>query len=108
MSNSHFSADQYIERALRDYPKTRDDDKKLILCVWWLQDNNYDEDFPRFFMEKAIHPETITRGRRKLQELGHYRATPKVEEARYEKFKKVKEVAPRANNAQQILSIFGE
>lgn len=75
-----------VERILRDYPATRDSDRKLILSVWWFQDNNFDKDFKRFFQEKAVMPETITRARRKIQERGLYQASKQVEQQRYQKY----------------------
>ena len=102
MSNSAY----YIEKALREYPQTRSDDRKLLLTVWWLQDENYSADFARFFQYKAIMPETITRGRRKFQEQGKYPATEQVDQQRFEKFKATREVAPRTTEAAEILNIF--
>ena len=81
------------ERALAKWSITRSDDRKLILAVWWLQDNDFDNHFKEFFKNKAIMPETITRCRRKLQEQGRYRASKEVEEDRYNKFKEAKGTA---------------
>lgn len=77
----------YVERALSTWPATRDSDRKLIIAVWWLQDNNYQDNFKEFFLHKAIMPETITRARRKLQEQGLYPASKEIENSRYNKFK---------------------
>ena len=79
-----------VERALQTWPATRDSDRKLILAVWWLQDNNYENDFRRFFINKAIMPESITRCRRKLQEQGLYPASKEVTENRFNKFKEMR------------------
>lgn len=76
-----------VEKALKTWPETRDSDRKLIISVWWLQDNNYQENFKDFFLHKAIMPESITRCRRKMQEQGLYLASKKAEESRYNKFK---------------------
>lgn len=76
-----------VERALSTWPATRDSDRKLIIAVWWLQDNNYQDNFKEFFLHKAYMPESITRCRRKLQESGKYRANKQAEEDRYNKFK---------------------
>lgn len=83
-------ADALVERALQQWPVTRDNDRKLIMAVWWLQNNNYEKEFKSFFQHTAIMPETITRCRRKLQEQGKYRASESVEQQRYEKFKRMK------------------
>lgn len=77
---------QLTEKALRERPETRSNDRKLIYLVWWLQDKNFASDFANFFLNKAISPETIRRYRQKLQEQGKYRATETVEEARYNKY----------------------
>jgi hypothetical protein len=79
-----------VEKALQTWPATRDSDRKLILAVWWLQDNNYENDFKRFFSSKAIMPESITRCRRKLQEQGLYQASEAVIESRFNKFKEMR------------------
>jgi hypothetical protein len=84
------------EKALQLYPETRNDDKKLILAVWWLQDNEYELNFRKFFQYKAISPETIRRTRQKLQEQGLYPATEEVEEKRYDLFKQARMTAGRS------------
>lgn len=76
-----------VEKALQTWPQTRDSDKKLILSVWWLQDNEYEQHFKEFFLDKAYTPESITRCRRKLQEQGLYPASKEIENSRYNKFK---------------------
>lgn len=76
-----------VEKALSTWEATRDSDKKLILAVWWLQDNNYEQHFKEFFLHKAYTPESITRCRRKFQEQGLYPASESIENSRYNKFK---------------------
>lgn len=80
----------YVERALREYEVTRNDDRKLCLAVWYYQNPNYHENFKNFFLTKAIMPESITRARRKFQEQGKYLASNKVQEERYRKFKNMR------------------
>jgi hypothetical protein len=77
---------QLVERSLQTWPETRDSDRKLMLAVWYLQDNNYRDHFKQFFLHTAITPETITRMRRKLQEQGKYPASKAIEDQRYKKF----------------------
>ena len=96
----------YVERALKTWPETRDSDRKLIISVWWLQDNNYQEHFKEFFLHKAIMPETITRARRKFQEQGLYRASATAEANRFDKFKQMRETTPRTNDVDYIMGIF--
>lgn len=79
-----------VERAMTRWPETRDSDRKLIISVWWLQDNNYQDNFKEFFLHKAIMPETITRARRKLQEQGRYPASKQAEEDRFNKFRSMR------------------
>ena len=78
------------EKALRTWTETRDSDKKLILSVWYLQNNNYLDDFKQFFLNDAIHPDSITRVRRKLQEEGKYPASKDVEEHRFKQYKNMR------------------
>lgn len=79
-----------IERALREYPETRNSDKKLMLAVWHLQNPNYEDNFKEFMLHKAISPETITRKRRKLQEEGKYPASEQVDNFRYTRFQQTR------------------
>lgn len=96
---------RYVERAMTAWPDTRDSDRKLILAVWWLQDNDYDSHFKAFFKEKAIMPESITRCRRKLQEEGRYLASQQAVEDRFNKFQQMREVAPRTHNVDDVMDI---
>jgi hypothetical protein len=76
-----------VESALQKWEETRDSDKKLILAVWYLQNPNYEQDFRKFFLGQGANPETIRRIRQKLQEQGKYLGSKLVEEARFDKFK---------------------
>ena len=96
---------KYVERAMTAWPDTRDSDRKLILAVWWLQDNDYADHFKVFFKEKAIMPESITRCRRKLQEEGKYLASKEAVEDRFNKFQRMREVAPRTHNVDDVMNI---
>lgn len=82
-----------VEKALQQWPETRNSDRKLILAVWYLQDPDYEDNFRHFFQNKAISPETIRRTRQKFQMDGKYRATEEIEEQRYKLFEKAKESA---------------
>jgi hypothetical protein len=97
------SSGDLIEQALRDYPETRDSDLKLIVKVWELQIKApIPPRLKAFLYEKAIHPETITRARRKFQEQGKYRAKEEVEEARYEKFKQTRASIVTMEDGSQV------
>lgn len=94
---------QLVEKALKDYPETRNSDKLLIIKVWELQVgkpmNNQLKDF---LLHDACSPETIRRNRQKFQEYGRYPAKEEVDEARFEKFKEVRANAPRATRPEQL------
>lgn len=79
-----------IQHALKYFPETRDSDRALILKVWELQGIEIAPKFRAAFMDKALSPETIRRTRQKYQELGKYKASDEVNEARYQKFKQTK------------------
>jgi hypothetical protein len=78
-----------VEEILRDYPYTRNSDKKLIIKYWEIVDkismNSIDE-FLHGFMVKATNPESIRRARQLIQEEGKYLPTdPTVLERRRKK-----------------------
>jgi hypothetical protein len=58
---------------LKDNPKTRNDDKNLILKVWEKQRLKLTEQQMMMFFKVAF-PETITRLRREIQEQGFFKA----------------------------------
>lgn len=80
-----------VEQALKTYPITRSSDRHLIAAVWFLQDKDWSHHAKDFLLKDALMPETITRHRRKLQEVGLYPPTKEVEDKRYAKFKGVRE-----------------
>ena len=71
-----------VEKVLRDFPQTRNDDMLLYSKVWELQGIRMDFDQ---FRKQAMKAETIGRHKRQLQERGHYRANTEVEKAKHEK-----------------------
>lgn len=80
-----------IKLILTEKPETRSNDKKLMLEVWSRQNVIYrsNQQFAintQLFITKAAPAESITRARRKIQELHkHLRAVASVEEKRREK-----------------------
>lgn len=59
-----------VKQILEDTPKTRESDKLLMLYVWYKQGViNGGMIDGRRFMSEATTPESITRARRKVQEL---------------------------------------
>jgi hypothetical protein len=85
------STQHLVERALKELPITRGSDRHLIVAVWHYQDPQWRLDPAKWILGKAIMPETITRHRRKLQEQGLYLPDEKVTEARYSKFKEMRQ-----------------
>lgn len=82
---------QIVEQALRDYPKTRNSDRELIVKVWEIQNGrDMNPSLREFFLNAAAFPDTVTRIRRKFQEHGEYPAVKEVEEQRYNKFTEIR------------------
>ena len=96
------NATKYVREALHRWPDTRNNDRDCMLAVWYLQNPNYEKDFKRFFLNDAIHPETIRRTRQKLQQHGEYPASEEVDNMRFEKFKTMKDTAGRASVPEQM------
>ena len=85
-----------IEMCLRDYPKTRDSDKALLIHVWehcglYLSEVQRD----KFF--QITSPETIRRTRQKIQESGKYPASKRVGDSRRIKGLVIQQNAPIAS-----------
>jgi hypothetical protein len=94
---------QLVETALRDYPETRNSDRALLIKVWELQVGKpMSESFKRFLTHDAIYPDTITRTRRKLQQHGSYQPTEQVRRYREQKFRDVRQSAPRITKPSQM------
>ncbi len=78
-----------VENLLRDYSVCRDSDKALL--VYYLQSKGMNLTKEQMLLFKKLPSmETIRRTRQVLQERGKYPASPKVEEARYEKYKEMR------------------
>lgn len=72
---------QNVERLMRDYPVTRDNDKTLIFGYWKLVDNIVDDSGKvhiKDMLNKSTPTESITRARRLIQEEGKYLPTSGV------------------------------
>ena len=76
-----------VKQLLTDYPELRSNDKRLIWAVWYKQGIVTESTISRDkFYHEAEYPESITRARRKVQELNpHLQADLKVKEQREEK-----------------------
>jgi hypothetical protein len=90
---------QNVEKILRDHPKSRDDDKILVLGYWkFIEKINMagtEQEFMRDFMKKATTPESITRARRLIQEDGFYLPSEGTENARAIKEREMKAAIKR-------------
>ena len=75
-------AERLVFRVLKDNPETRSDDRKLIVEVWKSQGLRLSEYQERLIKTKLLTPESITRARRKMQQIGIVGATKEVKQAR--------------------------
>jgi hypothetical protein len=99
----------YVIRALESDEVCRTSDRHCIVYVWWLQNNNFDKNFKRLFLNKKLyHPETIRRVRQKIQEedrktgANKYQPPQEVDNHRFEQYIKVKQSAPVVSDANLI------
>ena len=67
-----FNPEQIVAKILKDWPETRNDDIALILMVWKWQGLDLTEN-QIALIKKCLHPETITRIRRKIQAEGLFK-----------------------------------
>jgi hypothetical protein len=79
-----------VERALIEFPITRGSDHHLMIAVWHYQGIDWDNNPKQFILHKGFNCESMTRHRRKFQEQGLYLPEEKIVEARYSKYKEVK------------------
>ena len=79
-----------VEYTLLNSQTARDSDTDLILKVWYEQGLHLTHEQKEIIKTKCSKPETIRRIRQKLQEQGKYLASPRVDQARFDKFKDVK------------------
>ena len=79
-----------IKDILDRYPQARDNDKLLILLVWYNQGIVIPKEIRDEILSRGLAPETITRFRRKLRETGHVQGSQAVEQGRYDKFVSIK------------------
>lgn len=75
-----------VKQVLSEGQVYRDSDRHLVLRVWEMQGAIITPDFREWFMHNAIFPDSITRARREFQEKGLFPASPKVDEARFQRF----------------------
>ena len=70
-----------VEMCLRDYPETRDSDRKLLVKVWE-HCGFYLSEAQRYKFFGIASPESIRRTRQKIQESGKYPASERVSKSR--------------------------
>ena len=80
---------EFVEHVLAEDPRTREDDKWLILQV--LREMNYNIYIDYEKLHEMPSFETITRCRRKLQEKGQYKPFEEVEKGREEAEEQIRE-----------------
>ncbi len=93
------------ENILEMHPETRSSDKMLMMRVWETQGLYLSPAQQELFI-KVTSPETITRIRRKLQEMGKYPATDKVKADRRFKSLQAEVIAPK-DNPEWLQGILG-
>lgn len=84
-----------VEMVLRDYPETRDSDRKLLVKVW-AHCGLYLNEAQAYKFFSIAAPETIRRVRQKLQESGRYKASERVANSRELKSQVIQQNAPIA------------
>ena len=83
MSEDRERIRRIVEDVLRMHPKTREDDRYLVIYVWRRYTGNRFPYVPRDVIEAIPSPETITRIRRRLQnDEGKYLPPKDVRERR--------------------------
>lgn len=99
-------ADIITERALKNAPRARSDDKELLLLVWESY-GLYLSETQRAKLKAAPSMETIVRIRRKLQEQGLYIATDRVRRNRNFKAMEVQQRMP-TTKPEKIEPLLGQ
>lgn len=90
MLNQIKQAEFIVERILREYPLTRNDDRELTLKVWEQMGLSLILSQKEIF-KKCLASESITRARRRLQESGRYLAEDEIKMARMKQEVKIRE-----------------
>jgi len=93
-----------VEMCLRDYPETRDSDRKLLVKVWE-HCGLYLSEAQRHKFFGIASPESIRRTRQKIQESGKYPASDRVKHVRELKSQIVQQNAPITKEIDNILNL---
>lgn len=83
------NAEPLVKQILTKYPKTKGDDKLLMLKIWHKQGLILTQPQINFFYYKCFSPETIRRERQRIQHEGQLLPEGKILKARKEKEKKM-------------------
>lgn len=89
-----------VYEAMVKYPEVINDDRRLCLAVWHTQNNNYKENFIKFYLHEALAADYITRTGRTLRQHGYFKAKEEVDNSRFEKFNKVRQAAASGDVAE--------
>jgi len=81
---------QYVEAALEQDPRCRDDDMWLMFTVY--RDMGYNIFIPYEKMGEMPRPESVSRCRRKFQEEGRFKPSQQVQEKRAEAEETMKDI----------------
>lgn len=93
---------EQVESLLKNLPETRNSDKALLVA--YMQRAGMELNDRQIAMYHELpSAETITRVRRELQEQGKYPASEKVDKARFNKYKHVRENVVQAKDVQSLL-----
>lgn len=96
---------QRVKNILEFAPKTRNSDIELLIIYWQKAGVNLSNEQIQKIKELPS-PDTLTRIRRKIQENGEFPATKEVNEARYNKFKNVRQHI-KSEDAEKLLEAKG-
>jgi len=88
-----------VKKILMEDPKTRGNDCMLILELWKAEGLQLADEQYQYILSMCSDPETITRCRRKLQEIGKY---IKVDEMEMQRNIDIKNWKNKFNNTQEL------
>jgi predicted transcriptional regulator len=88
--NSLSKKDSLVYQVMQSNPITINNDSLLIASVWEKEGYDYSKSLYEN-LKKLTRPETITRSRRRLKELGLITYSEKADKERYEAFKQAKD-----------------
>ena len=78
---------QRVLQVVNSYPKTANDDPMLLDTYWHMYDDWLDNKSLYWNLSRSTSPESITRARRKLHELGYIKYSDEADAAREKQFK---------------------